>query len=79
MLNRLHEILEELLGKWDCKLVEFNGESDPVYVLFQYHLDVALSNLVNNVKSVTSRKFRQEASRLLGFNLLEGCFLERFS
>lgn len=60
MLNRLHEILEELLGKWDCKLIEFNGEADHVHVLFQYHPDVALSNLVNNLKSVTSRKLRQE-------------------
>jgi putative transposase len=60
MLNRLHEILEELLGKWDCKLIEFNGEADHVHALFQYHPDVALSNLVNNLKSVTSRKLRQE-------------------
>lgn len=60
MLKRLHEILEYLLAKWDCKLIEFNGEEDHVHVLFQYHPDVALSNLVNNVKSVTSRKIRQE-------------------
>jgi len=60
MLARLHEILEELLGKWDCKLIEFNGEADHVHALFQYHPDVALSNLVNNLKSVTSRKLRQE-------------------
>ncbi len=60
MLNRLHEILEDLLSKWDCKLVEFNGEADHVHVLFQYHPDIALSNLVNNLKSVTSRKLRQE-------------------
>ena len=55
MLARLHNILEELLLKWDCQLVEFNGESDQVHVLFQYHRDIALSNLVNNIKSVTSR------------------------
>jgi len=60
MLARLHEILEELLGKWDCKLIEFNGEADHVHALFQYHPDVALSNLVNNLKSVISRKLRQE-------------------
>ena len=39
MLNRLHIILEELLIKWDCKLIEFNGESDHVHLLFQYHPD----------------------------------------
>jgi REP element-mobilizing transposase RayT len=34
MLERLHEILEDLLGKWDCKIVEFNGEADRVHILF---------------------------------------------
>ncbi|WP_040484588.1 IS200/IS605 family transposase, partial [Lyngbya aestuarii] len=62
MLNRLHSILEELLHKWDCKLIEFNGEDNHVHLLFQYHPDIALSNLVNNLKSVTSRKLRQEFS-----------------
>ncbi|MFM6190886.1 MAG: IS200/IS605 family transposase [Planktothrix sp.] len=33
--------------------------------LFQYHPDIALSNLVNNLKSVTSRKLRQEFSDYL--------------
>ena len=60
MLKRLHEVFLDLLVKWDCKLVEFNGEEDHIHLLFQYHPDVALSNLVNNVKSVSSRKLRQE-------------------
>ena len=60
MLKRLEDILVDLLEKWDCKLVEFNGEEDNVHLLFQYHPDLQLSKLVNNVKSVTSRKLRQE-------------------
>jgi putative transposase len=60
MLDRLHIIIEELLSKWDCKLIEFNGEEDHVHVLFQYHPDIELSKLVNNLKSVSSRKLRQE-------------------
>ncbi len=60
MLQRLEDILVDLLEKWDCKLVEFNGEEDHVHLLFQYHPDLQLSKLVNNVKSVTSRKLRQE-------------------
>jgi REP element-mobilizing transposase RayT len=35
MLKRLHVILEDLLVKWDCKLVEFNGESDHVHLCIQ--------------------------------------------
>nr|WP_211176369.1 IS200/IS605 family transposase [Brasilonema sp. UFV-L1] len=65
MLQRLHIILEDLLVKWDCKLVEFNGESDHVHLLFQYHPDLQLSTLVGNIKSATSRRLRQEFSEHL--------------
>lgn len=60
MLARLNILVEDLLEKWDCKLIEFNGEEDHVHALFQYHPDVELSKLVNNLKSVSSRKLRQE-------------------
>jgi len=60
MLTRLHVILEELLIKWDCKLIEFNGEADHVHALLQYHPDLQLSTLIGNIKSTTSRKLRQE-------------------
>ncbi|MDY6898929.1 MAG: IS200/IS605 family transposase [Cyanobacteriota bacterium] len=65
MLDRLHIIIEELLEKWDCKLIDFNGEEDHIHCLFQYHPDVVLSKLVNNLKSVSSRKLRQEYSEHL--------------
>ncbi len=65
MLTRLHVRMEELLAKWDCKLIEFNGEKDHVHALFQYHPDVQLSVLVGNVKSTTSRRLRQEFAEYL--------------
>jgi putative transposase len=39
MLTRLHDIFNELLNKWDCKLVDFNGEEDHIHLLIQYHPD----------------------------------------
>ncbi len=60
MIKRLHEIFEELLDKWECKIVEFNGEENHVHLLFQYHPEIQLSKLVNSLKSVSSRKLRQE-------------------
>lgn len=60
MLNRMHDIFLDLLVKWDCKLIEFNGEEDHIHLLFQYHPDVALNRLINNLKSVSSRRLRQE-------------------
>ena len=60
MLTRLHEITENLLEKWECRLIEINGEEDHVHILFQYHPAMELSKFVNNFKSVSSRKLRQE-------------------
>ncbi len=60
MIDRLHEVFESLLDKWDCKIVEFNGEQDHIHLLFQYHPEIQLSKLVNSLKSVSSRKLRQE-------------------
>ncbi len=60
MIDRLHEVFEFLLDKFDCKMVEFNVESDHAHLLFQYHPEIQLSKLVNSLKSVSSRKLRQE-------------------
>jgi len=60
MLTRLHEITENLFNQWECKLIEINGEEDHVHILFQYHPAMELSKLINNFKSVSSRKLRQE-------------------
>lgn len=60
MIDKLHEIFESLLDKSDCKIVEFNAESDHAHLLFQYHPDIQLSKLINSLKSVSSRKLRQE-------------------
>ena len=60
MIERLHEIFEDLLDKWECKIVDFNGESDHIHLLFQYHPEIQLSKLVNSLKSVSSRRLRQE-------------------
>ena len=60
MLTRLHEITENLLEKWECRLIEINGEEDHVHILFQYHPAMELNKFVNNFKSVSSRKSRQE-------------------
>lgn len=60
MIHRLGEILEDLCGKWDCKLIEFNGEADHVHILFQYYPQMELPKFVNNVKTVTSRRLRSE-------------------
>ena len=60
MLNRLHEIVNELCLNCQCKLIEFNGEEDHVHLLFQYYPQLELPKFISNLKSVTSRKIRSE-------------------
>jgi putative transposase len=65
ILTRMKSIINELLVKWECELVEFGGESDHVHLLIETHPSVDLSKLVNNLKTVTSRKLRAEFSEYL--------------
>jgi putative transposase len=65
MLERLRLIFQETLEKWHCELIEFNGESDHVHLLFRTKPTVQLSKLVNNLKTVSSRLIRRDFSKHL--------------
>jgi len=60
MLTRLTEVVGDLCEKWDCKLIEANGEADHLHILFQYYPQMALPKFINNLKSVSSRRLRAE-------------------
>ncbi|MGF1490483.1 MAG: IS200/IS605 family transposase [Prochloraceae cyanobacterium] len=60
ILNRLHTIFEETLNKWDCQLVQFDGEVDHVHLLVEFKPDIQLSKLIANLKTVSSRLIRKE-------------------
>ena len=60
ILEQLRVIFRETLEKWNCELIEFNGEADHVHLLFQTNPTVQLSKLVNNLKTVTSRLIRRD-------------------
>jgi putative transposase len=52
--------MTSLCGQWKGQLREFNGENDHVHLVVDYPPDVRLSELVNNLKSVSSRLIRKE-------------------
>ncbi|MCE0733486.1 IS200/IS605 family transposase [Halomonas sp. G15] len=60
MLERLEEMLRDLLFRWGGELVEFGGEADHVHLLFEVPPTVKPSDLVKNLKSVTARRMRKE-------------------
>jgi len=63
MKKRLGEIFFDTLLKWECELIEFNGEADHVHLLFSATPKPSLSVLVNNLKTVSSRLIRKEFKR----------------
>ena len=60
MINRLKELINELCDNWNCKVIEFNGEDTHIHLLFQYYPQMELPKFIGNIKSITSRKLRQE-------------------
>ncbi len=60
ILVRMKAILEELCETWSIDLLEFNGEDDHVHLLLELHPGVMPSQLINNLKTVTSRLLRKE-------------------
>ena len=60
MLSRLGDIMADLCQKWNCKLIEFNGEENHIHLLFQYLPQMELPKFIGNLKSVTSRRIRSE-------------------
>lgn len=55
MPERLRTHCQALVEKWECELLEFNGEADHVHLLLSLNPKVAPSVFVNNLKTVTSR------------------------
>ena len=60
ILLRLKDIFQETLDKWDCQLIEFNGELDHVHLLVSYKPEISLSKLIANLKTVSSRLVRRD-------------------
>lgn len=60
ILKRLEEIFTNTCDKWECRLVEFNGEADHVHLLIDINPKVQISAFANNLKTVSSRFIRKE-------------------
>ena len=60
MLDRCREILARLCETWDCTLIECSGEPDHVHALLDVPPKVRPSDLINLLKTVSSRLLRSE-------------------
>ncbi|WFE69752.1 IS200/IS605 family transposase [Thiomicrospira sp. R3] len=60
VLNDLEDIFKSVCSDFEAELIEFNGEHDHVHLLINYPPKVAISNLVNSLKGVSSRLIRKK-------------------
>lgn len=60
MMNRMSAIFSKLCQTQKCKLDELNGEEDHVHLLIDLAPDIAISKLVNILKTISSREIRKE-------------------
>ena len=59
-LKRMRSIFEDVCRDFGAALAEMNGAHDHVHLLVEYPPQVAISNLVNSLKGVSSRLLRKE-------------------
>lgn len=59
ILNFMETVFRDVCKDFGAELKEFNGESDHVHLLVNYPPKVAVSNLVNSLKGVSSRHVRK--------------------
>jgi putative transposase len=64
MLDRCSTILASLCVAWGGELIECNCESDHVHALLDMPPKVRPSDLINNIKTVLSRRLRSEFPQL---------------
>jgi len=60
MVSRCNAIFGDLCATWGATLVECSGEADHIHALLDVPPKVRPSDLVNNLKTVSSRRLRSE-------------------
>jgi putative transposase len=56
-LEAIKTSFQEVAKKMDFKLEEFEGEADHVHALIEYPPKLSISQIVNSLKGVSSRKY----------------------
>ena len=60
VLARCLEIARDIAVDFNAKIVEANGEADHIHILLSAPPDFNLCRLINSLKTVTSRRLKQE-------------------
>lgn len=55
----IEKLFNEVAKKMDFQILEFNGESDHIHALIEYPPKLSISQMVNALKGVSSRRYGQ--------------------
>ncbi|NJR60010.1 MAG: IS200/IS605 family transposase [Cyanobacteria bacterium CRU_2_1] len=58
-LELIEKSFKEVARKMDFQILEFNGEGDQVHALIEYPPKLSVSQIVNALKGVSSRRYGQ--------------------
>ncbi|MCH0696428.1 IS200/IS605 family transposase, partial [Escherichia coli] len=58
MIQQIREAFESAAEKLEIEILEMDGEADHVHALIAYPPKLSISVLVNNLKSISSRRVR---------------------
>lgn len=58
MIQQIREAFQSAAEKLEIEILEMDGEADHVHVLIAYPPKLSISVLVNNLKSISSRRVR---------------------
>ncbi|MEH2450427.1 IS200/IS605 family transposase [Nostoc sp.] len=58
-LNLIEKSFKEVAEKMDFQIIEFNGEENHVHALIEYPPKLSISQMVNALKGVSSRRYGQ--------------------
>jgi putative transposase len=58
-LNLIEKSFHEVAQKMDFQVIEFNGEGNHVHALIEYPPKLSVSQIVNALKGVSSRRYGQ--------------------
>jgi putative transposase len=60
MLSSVAAVLKNGLEAWRCELIEVGGEADHLHMLIGIHPALNISDLIGNLKAISSRHLRKE-------------------
>ncbi len=77
MLKSVTEVLRNGLESWRCELIEVGGEADHLHLLISIHPALNISELIGNLKAISSRHLRKEYAAEIKQYLWKDAFWHR--